>query len=171
MRKNTVFQTGAVAEAWATAPPHRQPDLLQRILVVDDDPLIRQLNREVLSYSGYEVDAAVNGAAAWDALLANNYHLLITDNDLPQVTGVDLLKRVHATRMAMPVVLATATFPARELSQCPWLQPAAVLMKPYSFDELVETVQKVLRATASAPAEMAPPPSGQEEPPHEGLRL
>jgi hypothetical protein len=51
MRKNAIFQTGAVAEAWATALLHRQPNLLQRILVVDDDPLIRQLNLEVLGYS------------------------------------------------------------------------------------------------------------------------
>jgi DNA-binding NtrC family response regulator len=123
-----------------------------------------------LSYSGYQVDAAVNGAAAWDALLSNKYHLLITDNDLPQVTGVDLLKRVHATRMAMPVVLATGTFPAREFAQCPWLQPAALLMKPYSFDELLKTVEKVLHATVSAPVEMAPPPNGNGKLPNDSLR-
>ncbi len=152
MKQNTIIQTGAVAEATAIAPLQRHPNLHQRILVADNDPLIRQLNHEVLTYSGHQVDAADNGAAAWDALLANNYDLLITDNDLPQVTGVDLLRKVQATRMARPIVLATGTFPAREFSQCPWLQPAAVLRKPYSFDELVETVQKVLRATVSAPA-------------------
>lgn len=152
MTKSTIFQMGAVAEAWVAAPLQRQPNLLPHILVADDDPLIRQLNRKALTFSGYQVDAADNGAAAWDALLANDYDLLIADNDLPKVTGVDLIKKVHATRLAMPVVLATATFPVREIVQCPWLQPAAVLIKPYSFDELVETVGKVLRATVSAPA-------------------
>ena len=160
MKEKTLFQTGAGAGIWDTAPLQREPNLPQRILVVDGDPLIRQLHSEVLIYSGYQVDAADDGAAAWDALRANNYDLLITDNDLPQVTGVDLLKKVHATRMAMPVLMATGTFPTREFVQYPWLQPAAVLMQPYSFDELLATVKKVLRATAGARMEIAPPPSG-----------
>jgi len=89
--------------------------------VVDGDPLIRQVNSEVLIYSGYHVDAADDGAAAWDALRVNNYDLLITDNDLPRVTGVELLKKVHATRMAVPVVLATGTLPVQEFARYPWL--------------------------------------------------
>ncbi len=169
MKEKAIFQTGAAAGIWDTAALQREPNLPQRILVVDGDPLIRQLNSEVLIYSGYRVDAAHDGAAAWDALLGNNYDLLITDNDLPQVTGVDLLKKVNATRMAMPVVMATGTLPTREFVQYPWLQPAAVLMKPYSFDELLETVKKVLRATASARMEIPPPPSGPGKPSPNGF--
>ena len=97
MKKTAVFQTGAAAGVWTTAPLQRQPNLRQRILVVDDDPLIRRLNSEVLVYSGYQVDAADDGASAWNALLVNDYDLLITDNDMPKVTGVDLLKKVHAS--------------------------------------------------------------------------
>jgi DNA-binding response OmpR family regulator len=159
MKKNGIFQTGAAAGVWSTAPLQRQPNLRQRILVVDDDPLIRRLNSEVLIYSGYRVDAADDGASAWDALLVNDYDLLITDNDMPKVTGVDLLKKVHATRMAMPVVMATGTLPAWEFAQYPWLKPAAVVIKPYTFDELLETVKEVLHATTTARAEIAPPPS------------
>jgi DNA-binding response OmpR family regulator len=169
--KKPIFQTGAGAETWVAAPLQREPNLPQRILVVDGDPLIRQVNSEVLIYSGYHVDAADDGAAAWDALRVNNYDLLITDNDLPRVTGVELLKKVHATRMAVPVVLATGTLPVQEFARYPWLEPAAVLLKPYSFDELLETVEKVLRATVIASAEIEPPQSKHGEPPNEGLRL
>jgi len=90
---------------------------------------------------------------------------------LPRVTGVELLKKVHATRMAVPVVLATGTLPVQEFARYPWLEPAAVLLKPYSFDELLETVEKVLRATVIASAEIEPPQSKHGEPPNEGLRL
>ena len=159
MKKTAIFQTGAAAGVWATAPLQCRPNLRQRILVVDDDPLIRRLNSEVLIYSGYRVDAADDGASAWDALLVNDYDLLITDNDMPKVTGVDLLKKVHATRMAMPVVMATGTLPAWEFTQYPWLKPAAVVIKPYTFDELLKTVKEVLHATATTRAEIAPPPS------------
>jgi len=47
MKKHTIFQTGAVAEAWTTAPPQRQANMLQRILAADGDALIRQLKSEV----------------------------------------------------------------------------------------------------------------------------
>src|ERR1039457_4684287 len=128
MKKTAIFQTGATAGVWATAPLQRQPNLRQRILVVDDDPLIRRLNSEVLIYSGYRVDAADDGASAWDALLVNDYDLLITDNDMPKVTGVDLLKKVHATRMAMPVVMAAGTFCQSKhynLDDADWLETAS----------------------------------------------
>ena len=57
--KMPIFQTGARSGTWATAPLQREPALPYRILVVDDDPLIRRLNSEVLIYSGYQVDAAM----------------------------------------------------------------------------------------------------------------
>ena len=164
-------QTGARAGTWATAQLQRESALPYRILVVDDEPLIRRLNCEVLIYSGYQVDAANDGAAAWDALKVNNYDLLLTDNEMPQVTGVDLLRKVHATRMAMPVVMATGTLPAREFELYPWLQPAAMLMKPYGFDELLETVKKVLSATITVQAEIARPQSGHGKPSNGDLRL
>jgi DNA-binding response OmpR family regulator len=170
MKKNSIFQTGAVAKSWSTAPLQRQPNLCQRILVVDDDPLIRRLNSEVLIYSGYQVDAADDGAAAWDALLVKDYDLLITDNEMPKLTGVDLLKKVHATRMAMPVVMATGILPAWEFAQYPWLQPAGVLLKPYTFDDLVETVKAVLHSTTETCATVLPPTSWLGKLAHGDLR-
>jgi CheY-like chemotaxis protein len=98
-KKNEIFQTGTVAEAWVNSSFQRERDLPQSILVVDENPLICQLNSEVLIDSGYQVDTAEDAATAWSALLVNNYDLLRTNNDLPLVSGVDLLTRVHATRM------------------------------------------------------------------------
>jgi DNA-binding response OmpR family regulator len=122
----------------------------RRILVVEDDGDIRRLNAEVLKCSGYEVDAAEDGAAGWAALDANGYDLLITDHDMPNVSGVDLLKKLHAARMDLPVIMATGSFPAHELVQRPWLQPAAMLFKPYTVEELLGTVREVLGANHKA---------------------
>ena len=157
MNTDVGLQTGASAGEWTSAPLQRQPNLHQRILVVDGDPLIRRLNSEVLNYSGYQVDAAADGTAAWEALYANSYDLLITDYDVPKVSGVHLLKKIHATRLALPVILATGIMPAWELSKSPWLQPAAVVLKPYTFDELVATVENVLHANADASDVIASP--------------
>ena len=58
-----------------------------------------------------------------------------------------------------------------EFAKYPWLQPTAVLVKPYTFAELLETVKKVLSATVNATAEIEPPQSRHGEPPNEGIRL
>src|SRR5689334_19643597 len=61
-----------------------------RILVVDDELGIRQVSAAVLGCSGYDVDTAEDGEAGWNALQTKNYDLLITDNNMPKLTGVEL---------------------------------------------------------------------------------
>jgi CheY-like chemotaxis protein len=116
--------------------------------MVEDDGDIRRINTQVLTQSGFQVDAAEDGAVAWDTLQRNRYDLMVTDNDMPKVTGLELLHKLHAARMALPVIMATGQEP-RELTLCPWLQPAALLIKPYTFAELLGTVKNVLRVAVS----------------------
>ncbi|MGA3285166.1 MAG: response regulator [Verrucomicrobiota bacterium] len=142
-----------------------------RILVVEDDISIRQLSTEVLIHSGYEVDAAADGAAAWEALQIKAFNLLITDHNMPRLTGVELVKKLRSARMALPVILATGRLPTEELAQNPSLQLAAMLPKPFSIDELLETVRVVLRATDSAPGQCEPLPDWRSQPSADGLRL
>jgi DNA-binding response OmpR family regulator len=127
----------------------RQPNPRPRILVVDDEKLIRRVNTEVLTYSGYEVDSAEDGAAAWDALQLNNYDLLITDNDMPKVTGVELIQKILHASMTLPIIMATGSPPEEEFTRYPWLQPNLTLLKPYAFDELLAAVKEVLRVTSA----------------------
>ncbi len=123
------------------------PDLRHRILVAEDDDDIRRLNIEVLAGSGYKVDAAADGDTAWDALRLNHYHLLVTDYNMPKMSGVELLVRLQAARVAMPVILVSGTIPMEKLKRHPRLQIDATLQKPYTPDELLATVRKVLNAT------------------------
>ncbi|MBE0543345.1 MAG: response regulator [Verrucomicrobia bacterium] len=120
-----------------------------RILVVDDDPSTRQLNTVVLTHAGYAVDAAEDGVVAWEALNTDNYDLLITDHNMPKVTGVELVKKLRAVHMALPVILATGTMPTEELDRHPGLQIEATLLKPFTIARLLETVQEVLRVNRS----------------------
>jgi DNA-binding response OmpR family regulator len=128
----------------AGTPLQSQTDT-PHILVVEDDTLLLRLNTMLLARSGYEVDAAADGAAAWQALSACSYDLLITDNNMPKVSGVELLKKLRAARMALPVIMATGTSPKQEFTRYPWLQPAATLLKPYTSEEMLRTVKEVLR--------------------------
>jgi two-component system alkaline phosphatase synthesis response regulator PhoP len=123
---------------------------LQRILVVDDEPDIRQLNTEVLTESGYKVDVAEDGAVAWQALNTRSYDLLITDNEMPKVSGVELLEKLHDARMPLPVIMVSGTMPTEELQRHLWLDIHTILPKPYTIAELLAKVKEVLCATAGA---------------------
>jgi signal transduction histidine kinase len=127
-----------------------------RVLVVDDESSIRQLNTEMLTRSGYEVDSAVDGEAGWEALQAQSYDLVITDNFMPKITGIEMIKKLHAANMKLPVIMATAIFPQEEFLLNPWLQAVPTLLKPYKTAELLSAVRKVLYASDSGRKLTAP---------------
>jgi DNA-binding NtrC family response regulator len=155
----------------ASAPARSTTNASKRILVVDDDVDIRRVNAEVLSRFGYHVDAAEDGAAAWDTLQLNHYDLLVTDNQMPKVSGVELLQKLHAVRMALPVIMATGTLPIAEFTRYPWLQPAAMLLKPFTGNELLGTVARVLDAPGNAHDQSEPLPTWQGQPSSDVIRL
>jgi len=126
-------------EIHSTSRPHR-------ILVVEDEPLMRHLNSKILIDVGYQVDAAEDGAAAWDTLQEKSYDLLITDNFMPRVTGVELIEKLRAAHIPVPVIMATGAFPHEEFVKHPHLQPDATLLKPYTAEEFLGAVKKVLCA-------------------------
>jgi DNA-binding response OmpR family regulator len=153
--------------------PLRRPTQLPtpRILVVDEDSDLRLLYTEALVRPGYHVDTAEDGAAALKALRVNNYHLLITEHDLPTLTGVELVRTLRAARMALPVIMAAARLPIHELARNPSLQPVAVLPKPFYLSQLLETVKAVLRATGSPREQIMLPPNCENQLSADGLRL
>lgn len=112
-----------------------------RILVADDDRDIRLLSAEVLFRSGYQTETVADGAATWEALQDNPFSLLITDNNMPTVSGVELVRKLSSSRMTLPVILASGAMPTKELKR---FQLAATLAKPFAVDELLDTVKKVL---------------------------
>lgn len=154
----------------ALTPAPRRPNLRQRILVVDDDPYIRCPNSELLRRCGYHVGAAADGAEAWEAIQADNYDLLITDYQMPIMDGVELLKRMHAAGLMLPVIMVTSAYPEYEFVRHPELQIEVCLLKPHRFDELLTTVKNVLHAHAGEVAEQVPPPNWMRQPPPAGLR-
>jgi DNA-binding response OmpR family regulator len=148
----------------------RTLNLRPRILVADDEPSILGLAATALRHSGYQVDMAEDGALAWDALQANNYDLLITDHNMPKMTGLTLLKRIQAARLDVPAILMSGNPPRTELRQNPALLLAAILLKPFSMDELSATVNQVLFAINGDAEEGTASPNWQSQPPNGDLR-
>src|SRR3989442_6619343 len=114
------------------SPTRSRTNPLSHILVVDDDGEIRSLCAEALVGFGYRVDAAEGGAAAWKELHANSYDLLITDNYMPKLSGVELVMKLPSARMTLPGIMASRTFAPEELNPNSWLQLGGTLVKPTS---------------------------------------
>ena len=117
---------------------------VRRILVVDDDPFIRHRNAEALIRHGFEVNAVEDGGAGWQELQANHYHLVITENELPKLTGIELVGKLRSARLALPVILATEKLPAAQAAR--HLHPMLTLLKPYTIEEFSDAVAVVLQA-------------------------
>src|SRR6185437_10079509 len=93
------------------APPPCGSKSSNRILLVDDEKAVRLLNSELLTDAGYEVMAVADGAFAWDAIQTEHFDLLITDNAMPKITGVELINKVIAARIRLPVIMLTGALP------------------------------------------------------------
>jgi CheY-like chemotaxis protein len=137
-------------EEQAIAPARGQTDLPPHILVVDDERDARQLTVDVLARSGYDVDAVADGAAGLAALLAGKYDLIVTDNKMPKMSGVEMIEKLRSARMGLPVIMVTGYLPEHEFVRRPWLKPDVILEKPFSNDDLLAAVKKFLPARDSA---------------------
>jgi DNA-binding response OmpR family regulator len=140
MRKHEILKEGEAV----SAPLQCRTNAPRRILVVEDEPDVRRINAMVLHHAGYHVDTAEDGASGWNLLKASHYDVLITDNTMPRVTGMELIKKLRSEEMPLSVILASGTAPTEELEQLPWLKLDAVLLKPYSVGDILTAVRKVL---------------------------
>ena len=147
-----------------TGPTPAATQRPRRILVVDDDTGLRQLGTKALIRHGYKVDAAKDSNAGWEALQTHRYDLLITDLDMPRLSGLKLGKRLRAARMALPVILASGAMTPLELNQTPWLHLSGALLKPVSPDQLLQAVQAVLSMSDGDRKQVEPPPDWRSKP-------
>jgi CheY-like chemotaxis protein len=141
MIENVVISSDVPAPALAK-PPNKSP---RCILVVDDDGAARESKIHLLSSSGYEVEGVSDGAHGWAVLQVKYYDLVITDNTMPRMTGVEMIEKLRAAEMKIPVIMATSFMPIFEFSRKPWLKPDVALAIPFSDEQLLTAVKKVLR--------------------------
>lgn len=133
--------TGAFAPSADLAAPR------PRILYVDDDESVRRLGELILARAGYQVDTAADGAAAWEALQGVPYQLLITDQEMPGRTGLELARQARQAGMGLPIVLATGSAEALCDPSADGLALAARLAKPFGAEVLIGTVRGILVAS------------------------
>jgi DNA-binding NtrC family response regulator len=116
----------------------------QRVLIVDDEldlywaHAIKKLVR-----AGYEVGSARDGEEGWGAVRGNRYDLLITDNRMPRLSGLELIEKIRSEHLPMPVILASTLLPSNELKRKPHLKIDSTLEKPVGPSELLSIVERI----------------------------
>lgn len=115
---------------------------LGRILVVDDVPEILLIAESLLSQSGYEVVTAASGARALQQLRAGAFDVVLTDIEMPDATGVDILRAVRERDLDTPVVLITANPSLETAVQALELGALRYLSKPVDPKLLLDVVRQ-----------------------------
>ncbi len=119
-----------------------------RILVVDDDPLIRGSLYELLCAQRYDVEMAANGAEAMERLRQRGFRLVITDLRMPQVDGMSLLSHIRTAYPDVSVVLITGFGSITSAVEAIRDGAFDYLTKPIQTEELEATIQRALNQPA-----------------------
>lgn len=119
-----------------------------RILVVDDDPIVRTMLHELLGRAAYNVQVAADAHQALQLIYSTPPDLVLLDIQLPDLDGLDVLRRLRETpeTRTLPVVLLTGSVLDQDrLIETLQLDPDEILTKNISAKELVARIEWVLR--------------------------
>lgn len=115
------------------------------ILIAEDHPDTRLLLHYVLVGEGFEVTDAEDGAAALQSLAQNRPDLILTDIMMPQIDGIELIRRVRAQDefINLPIV-AMSAYGHDHLAQASANGATAIIRKPLDMEDLVDTITRLL---------------------------
>lgn len=118
----------------------------KKVLVVDDEIHIVHVVAIKLRNNGYQVLTAGNGQEAFQLACRQQPHIIITDHQMPVMSGLELVEklRAHQKTKDLPVILLTARSFAIDEKQKQDLKISASLSKPFSPKELLENVEDIL---------------------------
>lgn len=140
---------------WCPAPgfpaTSSAPEPVETVLVVDDDPILRDLESRLLRLGGYTVIEASGAAEALRvADKAAAIHLLITDFMMPEVDGLELTRRFRAHHPETPVLMVSGAFPLVR-DRIEGLDRFGFLEKPFGIAELLQKVRSLLDVAVPRP--------------------
>jgi response regulator RpfG family c-di-GMP phosphodiesterase len=115
-----------------------------RILVVDDERVIREILAEFLTLEGFSVHTVEDGEKALTELRLNPYDLLITDLKMPRLSGLQLLEKIEAERLGVLTVLMTGFGTVETAIEAMKKGAYDYLLKPFKVEEVIHVVERAL---------------------------
>lgn len=115
------------------------------IVVVDDDPFVRESISLLLREYGYDVTVCETGKEALAALHKNTFEVVLTDILMPGMSGIELLEKIHADYPEMPVILMTAYAELNTAVDAIKRGVFDFIIKPYKSEYLIHTIEKAAK--------------------------
>ena len=115
-----------------------------RVLVVDDEPSIRDLLSKMLALVDYHVDVASNGQSALEHMRLGRYDLLITDLRMPGMDGISVIHTARRLQADLPVIIVTGFSTEASAIEAANLGVAGYLTKPFRVPKVLEAAAKAL---------------------------
>lgn len=134
-----------------------------RILVIDDEEVIHRSLQRILGRQGHEVDAVLTALRGIEKLQQGTYDLVISDLMMPEVNGIDLLRRMRDLELHVPVMMITGYPSIKTAVQALRLGAVDYLAKPFTRQELLGPVNRTLRALAGEPDDVPPAEAAMDE--------
>jgi DNA-binding NtrC family response regulator len=122
-----------------------------RILVVDDEQMLRRVIRRGLVRAGFQVIEAENGVAALEQLRRERFDLVVSDVQMPVMDGVRLLEAISAAHAAVPVVLISGSLEVRDKVEACRLGAIDFLKKPFNLTDLQQIARRAVSCRVEAP--------------------
>jgi len=113
-----------------------------KVLLVEDDPGIRDTLRRVLTEEGHEVTVEARGDEGMARAAKGSFNLVITDLRLPGLNGLELVRQLHAAQPRLPIILITAFGTTESAIEATKFGAYDYLLKPFNVPELLELVRK-----------------------------
>jgi two-component system, chemotaxis family, chemotaxis protein CheY len=126
--------------------------LTTKFLVVDDFESMRRIVKQVLNDHGFkDVTLADDGATAWPLLKNGDFGFLITDWNMPQMEGIELVKHVRADARikGLPILMVTAEAKREQIIQAAQAGVNDYIVKPFTPDTLKAKIEKIAAAKAA----------------------
>jgi DNA-binding NtrC family response regulator len=118
---------------------------MSKILVVDDEPIVRELTVEILRRSGHSPQGVPSARHALELLDRESFDLVVSDVVMPEMTGVEFLYELRERRPELPVVLMTGGSKEPErTTKAVELGATGLVYKPFSHAELTDAVEAAL---------------------------
>ena len=118
----------------------------KKILVIDDDKLMRMMISEALIRHRYYAFCVDSGEAGIEAALARNPHLIILDMIMPGIDGIETLKRLkaHPHTKNIPVIMLTGVSKSTDIATIVKLGAKDYIVKPFEEDNMLKRIQRAL---------------------------
>jgi two-component system response regulator PilR (NtrC family) len=118
--------------------------MADRILVVDDEEIIRESLSFILKKEGYDVTEASNGKEAYEKILADPFDIVVSDIEMPEMKGIELLEQITHVSPETLVVIITAHASIETAIEALRKGASDYILKPIEFDELIVKIHRLL---------------------------